>query len=209
MPGQANNSHEITQVVIGHRNGMPVHISDVTEVGIGKDLRTGAAMRDGTETVIGTAVMLVGENSRTVSQRVAKKLAEVSITLPHGVTVDAVYNRTTLVDRTIATVQKNLPGGALLVLVVLLLMLGNLRAALITAAVIPLSMLLLITGMVEYKVSADLMSLVALDFGLIVDGAVIIVKNCILRLAQKQHHHGRLLSLEERFQTVFTATSKV
>ncbi len=209
MPGQANNADDIAQIVIAHRNGMPVRISDVAEVGIGKDLRTGAAMRDGTETVIGTAVMLVGENSRTVSQRVAKKLAEVSITLPPGVTVDAVYNRTTLVDRTIATVQKNLLEGALLVLVVLLLMLGNLRAALITAAVIPLSMLLLITGMVEYKVSANLMSLGALDFGLIVDGAVIIVENCILRLAQKQHHHGRLLSLEERFHTVFTATSEV
>ncbi len=209
MPGQANNADDIAQIVITHRNGMPVRISDVAEVGIGKDLRTGAAMRDGTETVIGTAVMLVGENSRTVAQRVAEKLTEVSITLPPGVTVDAVYNRTTLVDRTIATVQKNLLEGALLVLVVLLLMLGNLRAALITAAVIPLSMLLLITGMVEYKVSANLMSLGALDFGLIVDGAVIIVENCILRLAQKQHHHGRLLSLEERFHTVFTATSEV
>ncbi len=209
MPGQANNASEIAQIVIAHRNGTPIRISDVAEVGIGKELRTGAAMRDGTETVIGTAVMLVGENSRTVSQRVAEKLAEVSRTLPPGVTVDAVYNRTTLVDRTIATVQKNLLEGALLVLVVLMLMLGNLRAALITAAVIPLSMLLLITGMVEYKVSANLMSLGALDFGLIVDGAVIIVENCILRLAQKQHHQGRLLTLEERFHTVFTATTEV
>ncbi len=209
MPGQANNASEIAQIVIAHRNGTPIRISDVAEVGIGKELRTGAAMRDGTETVIGTAVMLVGENSRAVSQRVAEKLAEVSRTLPPGVTVDAVYNRTTLVDRTIATVQKNLLEGALLVLVVLMLMLGNLRAALITAAVIPLSMLLLITGMVEYKVSANLMSLGALDFGLIVDGAVIIVENCILRLAQKQHHQGRLLTLEERFHTVFTATTEV
>src|SRR5690606_13040059 len=148
----------------------------------------------------------IGANSRTVSRDVSAKLAEINKSLPEGVTADPVYNRTTLVDKTIWTVQKNLLEGALLVVAVLLLMLGNVRAAVLTALVIPLSMLMLMTGMVETKVSANLMSLGALDFGLIVDGAVIIVENCILRLAGRQHHEGRLLNLQERLQTVFSAT---
>ena len=153
--------------------------------------------------------MLLGGNSRSVSEAVSAKLVAINKTLPKGITAEPVYNRTVLVDKTIATVQKNLLEGAVLVVVVLLVMLGNVRAALLTAMVIPLSMLMLMTGMVQTKVSANLMSLGALDFGLIVDGAVIIVENCILRLAGRQHHLGRILNLDERFQTVFSATREV
>ena len=208
-PGQVADIPAIEGIIVAHRSGVPVTIRDVAEVGYGKQLRTGAATRDGAETVLGTAVMLVGENSRTVSSAVAKKLAEINKTLPEGVTADTVYDRTVLVEKTIATVQKNLLEGAILVVVVLLLMLGHVRAALLTAMVIPLSMLMLMTSMVQTKVSANLMSLGALDFGLIVDGAVIIVENCILRLAERQHHLGRLLTVEERFHAVFAATREV
>ena len=208
-PGQVADIPAIEGIIVAHRSGVPVTIRDVAEVGYGKQLRTGAATRDGAETVLGTAVMLVGENSRTVSSAVAKKLAEINKTLPEGVTADTVYDRTVLVEKTIATVQKNLLEGAILVVVVLLVMLGHVRAALLTAMVIPLSMLMLMTSMVQTKVSANLMSLGALDFGLIVDGAVIIVENCILRLAERQHHLGRLLTVEERFHAVFAATREV
>ncbi len=208
-PGQLSDIPAIKKVIVGRRDGVPVTIGDIASVGLGKELRTGAATRDGEETVLGTAVMLVGENSRTVSHAVAAKLEEINRTLPKGVTADAVYDRTVLVEKTIATVQKNLVEGAILVVVVLLVMLGNVRAALLTAMVIPLSMLMLMTGMVQTKVSANLMSLGALDFGLIVDGAVIIVENCLLRLSQRQHHLGRLLDVEERLHTVFSATREV
>jgi cobalt-zinc-cadmium resistance protein CzcA len=208
-PGQVADIPSIEQIIVAHRDGVPVTVRDVADVAYGKQLRTGAATRDGEETVLGTAVMLIAENSRTVSKAVSEKLAEINKSLPAGVTADPVYNRTNLVEKTIATVQKNLLEGAILVVAVLLLMLGNVRAALLTAMVIPLSMLMLMTGMVEAKVSANLMSLGALDFGLIVDGAVIIVENCILRLAQRQHHAGRLLNLDERLHTVFTATREV
>ncbi len=208
-PGQLREMPDISNVVVARRSGVPVKVSDVAEVVLGKELRTGAATQNGEEIVLGTAMMLIGENSRTVSLRVADKLAEINKSLPKGVETTPVYNRTILVNKTIATVQKNLAEGALLVVVVLFALLGNLRAALVTALVIPLSMLLLITGMVEQKVSANLMSLGALDFGLIVDGAVIIVENCLLRLSERQHHLGRLLSTEERFHTVFTATREV
>ena len=206
-PGQLATMAEIEQVVIANRNGAPVIVSDVAEVAIGKQLRTGAATRDGKETVMGTAMMLVGENSRSVAKAVAEKLEAVQPSLPAGVKVEAVYDRTTLVDKAIATVEKNLLEGALLVIVVLFLLLGNLRAALITAAVIPLSMLATLTGMVQSGVSANLMSLGALDFGLIVDGAVIIVENCIRRLSQTQHN-GQL-PLRERLQLVYEATNEV
>ncbi len=208
-PGQVTDIPAIERVIVARRDGVPITVRDVAEVAFGKQLRTGAATRDGAETVLGTAVMLLGANSRTVSYAVSRKLAEINKTLPEGVTADPVYDRTVLVDKTIATVQKNLLEGAILVVAVLLLMLGNVRAALLTALVIPLSMLMLMTSMVETQVSANLMSLGALDFGLIVDGAVIIVENCILRLAAQQHHHGRLLTFEERFHTVFTATREV
>ena len=206
-PGQLATIGDIEQVVIANRDGVPVRVADVAEVAIGKELRTGAATRDGKETVMGTAMMLVGENSRAVAQAVAEKLEAIQPPLPDGVKVEAVYDRTALVDKAIATVEKNLLEGALLVIVVLFLLLGNLRAALITAAVIPLSMLATITGMVRSGVSANLMSLGALDFGLIVDGAVIIVENCIRRLSQAQHQ-GQL-ALKERLQLVFEATNEV
>lgn len=208
-PGQMLGLADIESAIVAHRETRAVTIRDIAEVALGKQLRTGAATRDGEEAVLGTAVMLVGENSRTVSKAVAAKLSDISRTLPQGITADPVYNRDVLVNKTISTVQKNLLEGAILVFVVLLVMLGNVRAAILTAAVIPLSMLFLITGMVENKVSANLMSLGALDFGLIVDGAVIIVENCIMRLAEKQHQRHHTLSTEERFHVVYTATREV
>ncbi len=207
-PGQLENIADIEQVVVKNIDNAPVLLRDVAEVGIGKELRTGAATRDGKETVLGTAMMLVGENSREVSLAVAKKLEQVKASLPEGIIVDTVYDRTILVDKAISTVQKNLAEGALLVIVVLFLLLGNIRAALITAAVIPLSMLATITGMVQTGVSANLMSLGALDFGLIVDGAVIIVENAIRRLSEAQHG-GRSLALKERLELAFDATNEV
>jgi len=206
-PGQLQTIQDIEQVIVKNLNGTPVKISDVAMVAIGKELRTGAATRDGKETVLGTAMMLVGENSRTVSLAVAARLKEIQTTLPKGIKLDSVYDRTTLVDKAMATVEKNLIEGALLVIFVLFLLLGNIRAALITAAVIPLAMLATITGMVKTGVSANLMSLGALDFGLIVDGAVIIVENAIRRFAQ--HPNNGNLPLKERLQLVFEATNEV
>ena len=208
-PGQVLNTKDIEEIVIGSREGVPVRIRDVASVGRGEELRTGAATHNGEETVLGTTFMLVGENSRTVSHRVAERMKEVNRSLPEGVVANTVYDRTNLVDATIATVQRNLFEGALLVIVILFAMLGNFRAALIAAAIIPLSMLFTITGMVQNKISGNLMSLGALDFGIIVDGAVIIVENCIRCLAEAQHHHGRLLTQRERFRVVFDATKEV
>ncbi len=208
-PGQVATLDEIRDIVIRTQQDVPIRVKDLAEVLLGKELRTGAATENSQEVVLGTVFMLMGENSRMVSQRVAAKLGEVNRTLPQGVVAKTVYDRTTLVDKTISTVSKNLLEGAALVVAVLLALLGNWRAALLTAAVIPLSMLFLITGMVENKVSANLMSLGALDFGLIVDGAVIIVENCLRRLAIEQHRLGRLLERSERFQVVFDATREV
>ena len=207
-PGQLADIRAIEEVVVGHHGNSPVRIRDVASVNMGKELRTGAATRDGRETVLGTAMMLIGENARTVSQALDARLQQVQASLPDGVTAEVVYNRTTLVDKTIATVQKNLLEGALLVIAVLFLLLGNVRAALITAAVVPLSMLATITGMVQAGVSANLMSLGALDFGLIVDGAVIIVENCIRRLGLAQHTNTEL-NLKQRLEVVFDATQEV
>lgn len=209
IPGQLMDTRQIADVVIATRDGAPIKVGDVAQVQIGKNLRTGAATHDNKETVLGTAMLLLGENSRAVSQAVAGKLREIEKQLPPGVRVTPVYDRTTLVDKTIATVQKNLFEGALLVIVVLFAFLGNLRAALITAAVIPLALLATFTGMVENRVSGNLMSLGALDFGLIVDGTLIIVENCILRLAESQHQHGRILQRDERFEVVYRATREV
>ena len=210
-PGQLQSLADIENVVISTIDNAPVTIADVAEVAIGKELRTGAATRDGRETVLGTAMMLVGENSREVSRAVAIKLESVRDSLPEGIKVDTVYDRTTLVDKAIGTVQKNLIEGALLVVFVLFLLLGNFRAALITAAVIPLAMLATVSGMVQTGVSANLMSLGALDFGLIVDGAVIIVENAIRRLAEAQGKIGKngKLELKERLEVVFQATNEV
>lgn len=208
-PGQLTNISDIEQVIIKVVDDSPIKISDIAQVSIGQTLRTGAATRHGKETVIGSAMMLVGENSRVVALAVAEKLMQVKSSLPKGVIVEPVYNRTTLVDKAMYTVQKNLVEGALLVIVVLFLLLGNIRAALITAAVIPLAMLATITGMVKAGVSANLMSLGALDFGLIVDGAVIIVENATRRLSNAQKRHGSILSQKQRLSVVYSATNEV
>jgi len=208
-PGQVADIRDIRDVVIGTRNGVPVRISDVAEVKEGTELRTGAATLNGGEVVIGTAMLLIGENSRSVAQGVAARLNEIARSLPEGVVARPVYDRTALVEATIATVEKNLFEGALLVVVILFLLLGNFRAALATALVIPLSMLITVTGMMEARVSANLMSLGAIDFGIIIDGAVIIVENCLRLLAAEQHRRGRLLSQVERFETILAGAREV
>ncbi|SDM51844.1 cobalt-zinc-cadmium resistance protein CzcA [Oryzisolibacter propanilivorax] len=204
-PGQVAGIEDIANIVVSQVQGAPIRVRDIAEVGIGKELRTGAATENGREVVLGTVFMLMGENSRTVSQAVDKRLQEVNKTLPPGVIAQTVYDRTILIDKAIATVKKNLTEGALLVIAILFLFLGNIRAAVITAAVIPLAMLFTFTGMVTNKVSANLMSLGALDFGIIIDGAVVIVENCVRRLAHAQAAAGRPLTREERFHEVFAA----
>lgn len=205
IPGQVANMTEIGNIIVGSPQGMPIRVKDVADVLLGKELRTGAATQNGKEVVMGTVHMLVGENSRLVSQAAAK-LQEISRSLPKGVIATPVYDRTTLVEKTIHTVAKNLIEGAALVIVVLLLFLGNVRAALIAAFVIPLSMLFTFTGMVTNHVSANLMSLGAIDFGIIVDGAIVIVENSIRRLAHEQMRLGRELTLTERLELVFDAS---
>ena len=209
VPGQLANLDAIGNIVLDRRDGVPIRVRDVATVGEGKELRTGAATQNGHEVVVGTAFMLFGANSREVSQAAAAKLETANASLPSGVHAKAVYDRTALVDRTIGTVAKNLIEGALLVVVVLFLLLGNARASLITAAVIPLAMLFTIIGMVRGGVSGNLMSLGALDFGLIVDGAVIIIENCLRRFGEAQHAVGRQLNDEERFDLTASATAEV
>jgi cobalt-zinc-cadmium resistance protein CzcA len=209
VPGQIQRVDELPQIVVAQRDGVPVRLDAVADVVEGSELRTGAATENGQEIVLGTVFMLVGENSRDVARRAGERLAEVNASLPQGVRATPVYDRTELVDRTIATVYTNLWEGALLVIAVLFLLLGNLRAALITAAVIPLTMLMTLTGMVHNRVSGNLMSLGALDFGLIVDGAVIIVENCLRRFGEAQHRLGRLLSRGERFELAASASAEV
>ncbi len=208
-PGQVATMDDIRQIVVGSHDSVPVYVRDVANVIVGDELRTGAATRNGEEVVLGTVFMLTGENSRAVSERVHAEMQEINRTLPEGVTATTVYNRTTLVEATIATVRRNLVEGALLVVAILFAMLGNFRAALVTACVIPLSMLFTITGMVAGRQSANLMSLGALDFGLIVDGAVIIVENCVRKLGEVQHRLGRVLDTKERFAVVFEASKEV
>ncbi|AVT80928.1 efflux RND transporter permease subunit [Rhodopseudomonas palustris] len=208
-PGQVGDVEEIRQIVIGSRSGVPVRIMDVAEVKEGTDLRTGAATLNGQEVVLGTAMLLIGENGRTVAQRVAAKLQQIEKSLPEGMSLRAVYDRTHLIDATIATVEKNLVEGALLVIAILFLILGNFKAAFATALVIPLAMLFTITGMFENKVSANLMSLGAIDFGIIIDGAVIIVENCLRLLAHEQQRQGRLLTRQERFDTIIAGSREV
>ncbi len=209
VPGQASGLEDLKGIIVANRGGVPVRIGDVANLGMGEELRTGAATENGREVVLGTVFMLVGENSRTVARATAERLAEAAKALPAGVIAEPIYDRTDLVDRTIKTVATNLFEGAVLVIVVLFLLLGNIRAALITAAIIPFSMLLTITGMVQTKVSGNLMSLGALDFGLIVDGAVIIVENCLRRFGEAQARLGRLLTRDERFSLTASATSEV
>ncbi|UCJ18886.1 CusA/CzcA family heavy metal efflux RND transporter [Pseudomonas sp. MM211] len=205
-PGQVSDEKDIANIIVSNAGGTPIRVSDVADVQIGRELRTGAATENGREVVLGTVFMLIGENSRSVSQAVSAKLVEINRSLPKGVLAVAVYDRTNLVDKAIATVKKNLIEGAILVIAVLFLFLGNIRAAIITAMVIPLSMLFTFTGMFANNVSANLMSLGALDFGIIVDGAVVIVENSIRRLAHAQQHHGRMLTRAERFREVFAAS---
>ena len=209
IPGQAANEAELGDIVIATRGGVPIRVSDVAQVGIGSELRTGAATENGKEMVLGTVMMLTGGNPHVVARASADKLKQITASLPEGLVAHPLYDRTELVGRTIATVEKNLTEGALLVVVVLFLLLGNLRAALITAAVIPIAMLMTLTGMLATRTSANLMSLGALDFGLIVDGAVIIAENCLRRLGEQQHRLGRLLDREERFGLVASASAEV
>ena len=209
IPGRAADEADLSQIIVATRGGVPIRIANVAEVVIGSELRTGAATENGKEIVLGTIFMLTGSNPRIVAQAAAERLETVNKSLPAGVIAQPLYDRTELVERTIETVEKNLAEGALLVIVVLFLLLGNIRAALITAAVIPIAMLMTLTGMAAGRVSANLMSLGALDFGLIVDGAVIIVENCLRRLGEAQHRLGRLLDREERFELVSSASSEV
>jgi len=208
-PGQVADLDGIRDIVLDRREGVPIRVRDVANVGEGPELRTGAATLDGQEVVLGTTFMLIGANSREVAQAVAARLAEANRSLPDGVRAEPVYDRTALVDRTIRTVAKNLAEGAVLVVVVLFLLLGNIRAALITAMVIPLAMLFTLTGMVRGGVSGNLMSLGALDFGLIVDGAVIIIENCLRRFGELQRALGRLPTEEERLDATASATAEV
>ncbi|HEY6543294.1 MAG TPA: CusA/CzcA family heavy metal efflux RND transporter, partial [Dokdonella sp.] len=209
VPGQVGDLDAIREIVLDRREGVPIRVRDVAEVGEGPELRTGAATQDGREVVLGTVFMLVGANSREVAQAAAARLDVANRSLPPGVRAHPVYDRTALVDRTIGTVSKNLLEGALLVVVVLFALLGNFRAALITAAVIPLSMLFTIAGMVRGGVSGNLMSLGALDFGLIVDGAVIIIENCLRRFGEMQQRLGRVLDRDERLEMTAVATAEV
>lgn len=209
VPAQLADLDAIGNIVLDRREGVPIRVRDVATVGEGKELRTGAATQNGHEVVIGTVFMLYGANSRDVSRAAAAKLETANASLPNGVHAKPVYDRTALVDRTIHTVATNLIEGALLVVVVLFLLLGNVRASLITAAVIPLAMLFTLIGMVRGGVSGNLMSLGALDFGLIVDGAVIIIENCLRRFGDQQHRLGRQLTVAERIELTAAATSEV
>jgi cobalt-zinc-cadmium resistance protein CzcA len=200
---------EIGRTVIAVRNGVPVTVANVATVQLGGELRTGAASMNGKEVIIGTALMLAGENSRIVAQGVAERLDEVKKSMPPGVRLTTLYDRSALVDATIWTVEKNLVEGAILVIAALFWLLGNIRAAIIAALVIPLSFLMMAIGMNRYGVSGNLMSLGALDFGLIVDGSIIIIENCLRRLAERQHHEGRLLNLSERLHEVFEASKEM
>ena len=208
-PGQITTLDDLKSITITRRQGVPVTIEDVADIQLGSELRSGAATQNGKEVVLGTVFMLIGENSRQVAQAAAERLQAIKTSLPEGVELRPLYDRTTLVDKTIETVKKNLAEGALLVIVVLFLLLGNWRAALLTATVIPLAMLMTITGMVETRTSGNLMSLGALDFGLIVDGAVIIVENCLRHLADYQRMHGDPPDLKERLRLVHEATVEV
>ncbi|HEY4832100.1 MAG TPA: efflux RND transporter permease subunit, partial [Waddliaceae bacterium] len=206
---RVKNHEEIMQIVIKTKDGIPIRVKNVAEVGIGEEPRTGSASKDGYETVIGTAMMLIGSNSRTVASAVHEKLQQISRNLPNDITVTPILNRTKLVDATIKTVVLNLSEGALLVILVLFLMLNNFRAAAITASVIPLAVLMTAIGMVKFKISGNLMSLGALDFGLIVDGAIIITENCLRKLAERQRHLKRLLSLHERQEEIILASKEM
>ncbi len=206
VPGLVEDMAALAAIPVASQEGVPILLGDVADVGLGRELRAGAATQAGEEVVLSTVFMLMGENSRTVAAAVAARLEEIAPTLPPGISLNAVYDRTELVDDTLVTIRTNLFEAAILVIVVLFVFLRNVRAALLTAAVIPLAMLMTVTGMVRTGVSANLMSLGALDFGLIVDGAVIIVENCMRRLGMAG---AGTLPLEDRLRIVFDATREV
>lgn len=207
--GRISTAEEIGNIVVATRRGVPIYMKEIAEVGIGKELRTGSASENGQEVVVGTALMLIGANSRTVSEAVGVKLKEIVKSLPPDIEAKTVLNRTNLVNRTIDTVKENLGLGALLVIAVLFLVLGNIRAAMITALVIPISMLMTFIGMIKLGISGNLMSLGALDFGLIVDGAIIITENCLHRLSRAQKEKERVLTLKERLHEVMSAGTEI
>ena len=209
VPGQVADLEDIRNIIVKNVRGVPIFIRDIATVHFGRELRLGAATKNGEETVLGTVFMLMGENSRVVAQRAAQKLEEINRSLPEGVIAKAVYDRTTLVDKTIRTVARSLTEGAVLVILVLFLFLGNVRAAFITALVIPLSMLFTATGMVTGKLTANLMSLGAIDFGIIVDGAVVIVENCARKLIEAQKGLDRSLTETERIEVIRQASQEV
>jgi heavy metal efflux system protein len=209
VPGQVTDLEDIGNIIVKNVRGVPIFIRDVATVHFGKELRLGAATKNGEETVLGTVFMLMGENSRVVARRAAEKLEKINRTLPEGVVAKAVYDRTTLVDKTIHTVTRSLTEGAVLVIIILFVFLGNVRAALITALVIPLSMLFTATGMVASNLTANLMSLGAIDFGIIVDGAVVIVENCARKLSDARRALGRLPTREERIDVIWEASQEV
>lgn len=214
MSGQVMELEQFSNIAIRTVSGQMLKVSDVASVTEGKELRSGAATQNGHEVVLSTVFMLIGENSQKVAKAVGEQLAEINKSLPTGISANAVYDRTTLVDKTLMTVKTNLVEGAIFVVVILFLLLGNIRAAILTALVIPFAMLMTITGMVQTKVSANLMSLGALDFGLLVDGAIIIVENCLRRLSEASHNkkvngHPLILPLKERLSLVYDATREV
>jgi cobalt-zinc-cadmium resistance protein CzcA len=200
--GRLETLNGIGEVVISTRGAVPVRVRDVAKLAIGGEIRTGSASENGHEVVVGTALMLIGSNSRTVATAVDARLDQVRRTLPAGIEIKTVLNRTQLVNSTIETVATNLGEGAFLVILVLFVLLGNFRAAFITALVIPVAMLMTAAGMLQGRISANLMSLGALDFGLIVDGAVIISENALRHLAERQTAAGRSLTTSERLATV-------
>ncbi len=200
---------EIRNAIAATRGGVPITVGQIATVKVGGDLRTGAASMNGEEAVVGTALMLIGENSRLVAKSVGDKLDQVAKTLPPGIKVQVVLDRAKLVNATVSTVERNLTEGALLVAVALFLLLGNWRAAVIAVLVIPFSFLMMACGMNAFRVPGNLMSLGALDFGLIVDGAVIIIENCLARLAHRQAHEGRLLDLSERLEETMRASQEM
>ncbi len=194
----ASTVEDLAQAPVVNRGGLVVRVADVATVEIGQEPRLGGASRDGHEAVLGTALMIAGGNSRTVAQAAAERLEEVDDSLPPGIVANTVLNRSELVNSTIATVARNLTEGALLVVLVLFLLLGNIRAATITALMIPLSFLFAVIGMNRFGISGNLMSLGALDFGLMVDGGVVVIENTLLLLTQRRAQLGRLLTRHER-----------
>lgn len=208
--GVVQSLDDIRNIVLTAERGAPVLVRDVARVEFGPALRQGSMTKDGKgESVAAIAVMLMGENSRTVTQRVKERVAEIQREMPPGIKLVGFMDRTTLVNDTLHTAGHNLLSGGVLVILVLFLFLLQLRAGLIVSSIIPLAMLGAVVGMKYYGVSANLMSLGAIDFGLIVDAAVIIVENCVRRLAEARKEVGRRLTQQERLQTLREATVEV